>query len=117
MGIKYLRSNASRYYPKLIDIRSDMSAIETTLSSKSQFVKENQSTVFTTESWLTSNTGYKGPSNIIFLKPFKRESQRSNLYKKRETKNTYEPHQQMTTTEHQMPDLGRVQTNAADLNV
>ena len=51
------------------------------------------------------------------VKQFKQENQRSNLYKKRETRNTYEPHQQTTTTEHQVPDLGQVQTNAAGLNV
>ena len=32
-------------------------------------------------------------------------------------RNTYEPYQQTTTTEHQVHDLGQVQTNAADLNV
>ena len=32
-------------------------------------------------------------------------------------RNTYEPHQQRSTTEHRVPDLGQVQTNAAGLNV
>ena len=32
-------------------------------------------------------------------------------------RNTYEPHQQTTTTEHQIPDLGQVQTVAAGLSV
>ena len=41
----------------------------------------------------------------------------SKLYKKRETRNTYEPHKQTTTTVHQVPGLGKVQTNAAGLNV
>ena len=51
-------------------------------------------------------------------KPFiKRENQRYNLYDKWETRNTYEPHQQTTTTEHQINDLGYVQTHAAGLNV
>ena len=46
------------------------------------------------------------------VNPFKRGNQRYNLYKK--TKNTlYEPHQQTATTEHQVPDLGQVQTIAA----
>ena len=54
--------------------------------------------------------------NITSVKPFKRENQRSNLYK-RETRNTYEPNNQTKTTEHQIPDLGQVQTIAAVLNV
>ena len=29
----------------------------------------------------------------------------------------YKPHQQMTITEHQVPDLGQVQTNSGNLNV
>ena len=37
--------------------------------------------------------------------------------KKRETRNTYEPHQQTTTIEHQIPDLGQVQTIAEGLKV
>ena len=31
--------------------------------------------------------------------------------------NTYEPHQQTKTTEHQVPHVGQVQTNAEGLNV
>ena len=38
------------------------------------------------------------------VKHFKHENQRSTLYKKRETRNTYDPHQQTTTTE-QGPEL------------
>ena len=54
---------------------------------------------------------------MINVKPFKRETQRSNLCKKkRETRNTYESHQQTTTTEHQVPDLGQVHTIAAGSN-
>ena len=49
----------------------------------------------------------KGPKNTS-VKPFKRENQRSNLYKKRETRNTYKLHKQTTTTVHQIPDLGHV---------
>ena len=37
--------------------------------------------------------------------------------KKRETRNTYEPHNQTTHTENQIPDLGQVQTIAVGLNV
>ena len=37
--------------------------------------------------------------------------------KKREMRNTYEPYQQTTTTEHQIHDLGQVQIIAAGLNV
>ena len=48
------------------------------------------------------------------IKPFKRENQRSNLYK---TRHIHEPHQQTTTTEHKVPDLGQEQTGAAGLNV
>ena len=41
---------------------------------------------------------------MTIVKPFKQDNQRSSLYKKkRETRNTYEPHQQTTTTEHQVP--------------
>ena len=37
------------------------------------------------------------------VKPFKWKNQWSNLYKKKqEIKNTYEPHQQPTTAEHQV---------------
>ena len=45
----------------------------------------------------------KGPKNTS-VKPFKRENQRSNLYKKRETRNTYKLHKQTTTTLHQIPN-------------
>ena len=60
----------------------------------------------------------KGPKTTS-VKPFKRENQRSNLYKKRETRNTYRLHKQTTTTVtvHQIPDLGQVQTLTAGLNV
>ena len=43
------------------------------------------------------------------VKPLKRDNQRSYLYKKRETRNTYEPHQQTIATEQQVPDLGQLQ--------
>ena len=64
----------------------------------------------------TEQKAIKGPT-ITSVKPFTRENQRSNLYKKRETKNTYKLHKQTTTTVHQIPDLGQVQTFAAGLNV
>lgn len=32
-------------------------------------------------------------------------------------RNTFEQHQQTTSTKHQIPDLGKGQTNAAGLNV
>ena len=39
------------------------------------------------------------------VKPLKQEDLRSNLYQKRKKmRNTYEPHQQTTSTEHQIPD-------------
>ena len=41
------------------------------------------------------------------VKASKQEKQRSNIYKKRETRNTYETHQQTTTTEHQVPIYDR----------
>ena len=47
---------------------------------------------------------------MISVKPFKQEKQWSNLYTKQETGNTYEPHQQTTTTKHQIPDLKQMQT-------
>ena len=64
----------------------------------------------------TEQQATKGPK-ITRVKPFKRENQWSNLYKKRETRNTYKIHQQTTTTVHQIPDLGQVQTFEAGLNV
>ena len=66
------------------------------------------------EHWLTEQQAIKGPKNTS-VKPFKRKKQRFNLYKKRETINTYETHKQTTTTEHQIPDLGQVQTIVAGL--
>ena len=45
----------------------------------------------------TEPQAIKGPK-ITIVKPFKRENQRSNLYKKRETRNTYKLHKQLTTT-------------------
>ena len=51
------------------------------------------------------------------VKPFKQENQWSYLYKKQEMRNTYKPHQQTTNNEHQVPDYGQVQINAAGLNV
>ena len=64
----------------------------------------------------TKQKAIKGPK-ITSEKPFKLEYQRSNLYRKRETRNTYKSHKQTTTTVHQIPDLGQVQTFAAGLNV
>ena len=64
----------------------------------------------------TEQQAIKGPK-IYSVKPFKRENQRSNLYKKRETRNTYKLHKQTTTIVRQIPDLGQVQTFAAGLNV
>lgn len=58
----------------------------------------------------------KGPK-IINVKPFKRENRRFNLYKKRETRITYVPFQQTTTTKNLIPDLRQVQTNAAGSKV
>ena len=63
----------------------------------------------------TEQQAIKGPK-ITSVKPFKRENQRENLYKKRKTRNTYKLHKQ-TTTVHQIPDLRQVQTFAAGLNV
>ena len=50
----------------------------------------------------TEQQAIKG-SKITSVKPFKRENQRSNLYKikQRETRNTYKLHKQTTTTIHQ----------------
>ena len=64
----------------------------------------------------TEQKSIKGPK-ITSVKPFKRENQWSNPYKKRKTRNTYELHKQTTTTVHQIPYLGHVQTFAAGLNV
>ena len=54
---------------------------------------------------------------ITSVKPFKW----SNLYikknKQKTPRNTYKLHKQTTTTVHQIPDLGQVQTFAAGLNV
>ena len=49
------------------------------------------------------------------VKTFERVNKQSNLYVKQEPRNTYEPHQQFN--EHQVPDLGQVQTIAAGLNI
>ena len=53
----------------------------------------------------TEQQAIKGPK-ITSVKPFKRENQRSNLYKtkKRKPRNTYKLHKQTTTTVHQIPD-------------
>ena len=52
------------------------------------------------------------------VKQFKQENQRHNIYKKkRVTRNTYEPHQQTTTTEQQAPNIGQVEINVAGLNI
>ena len=64
----------------------------------------------------TAQKAIKGPKTTS-VKPFKREKQQSNLYKKRETRNTYKLHKQTTTTVHQIPNLGQVRTFAAGLNV
>ena len=45
----------------------------------------------------TEQKAIKGPK-ITSVKPIKRENLRSNLYKKRETRNTYKLHKQTTTT-------------------
>ena len=55
-------------------------------------------------------------SKITSVKSFKRENQRSNLYKKRETRNAYKLRKRTTTTVYQIPGLGQVQTFAAGLN-
>ena len=65
----------------------------------------------------TEQQAIKGPKTTRRVKPFKPENQRSNLYKKRDTRNTYKLYKQTTTTVHQIPDLGQVQTFAAGLNV
>ena len=56
----------------------------------------------------TEQKAIKDPK-ITSVKPFKRENQQSNLYKKRETRNTYKLHKQKTTTVHQISDLGQVE--------
>ena len=47
---------------------------------------------------------------ITSVKPFKRENQRSNLYKIKKKRETRINYIQTTTTVHQIPDLGQVQT-------
>lgn len=42
-------------------------------------------------------------------KPFKRTNQLYILYKKREPRNTHDPHQITTTTAHQISELGQLQ--------
>ena len=49
----------------------------------------------------TEQKAIKGPK-ITSVKSFKRENQRSNLHKKRETRNTYKLHKQTTTTVQQI---------------
>ena len=64
----------------------------------------------------TEQQAIQGPE-ITSVKPFNRENQRSNLYKNEKQKNTYKLHKQTTTTVHQIPDLGQVQTFVAGLIV
>ena len=54
----------------------------------------------------TEKQAIKGPNGLIYI-----------YIKNRETRNTYKLHKQTTTTVHQIPDLGQVQTFAAGLNV
>ena len=58
----------------------------------------------------TEQQAIKGPK-ITSVKPFKRENQRSNLYKikKLETRNTYKLHKQTTTTVHQITYFHKTQ--------
>ena len=78
-----------------------MSTHDTTLS-KSQFIKVKDYRVrYGLQHGALSHTkqqAIKCPQKDTSVKPFKREKQWSYLYKKREMRNTYEPHQQMTTT-------------------
>ena len=58
---------------------------------------------------------YKGPKNDLCKTIQNRKT--NILIDIKKPRITYEPHQQTTTTEQQVPDLGLVQTNAAVLNV
>ena len=88
----------------ILDIgRCGVSANETTLHPNNNFKKVNHNrSMYGLQHGALAHTeqqSIKGPE-ITSVKPFKREKQRSNLYiKKRETRNTYEPFQQTTTTE------------------
>ena len=61
----------------------------------------------------TEQQAIKGPK-LTGVKPFKQENQRSNLYKNEKRD---EPHQHTTTTEHQITELGHLQTNATGSNL
>ena len=104
----------------MIDIgRCGVSANET-IPSKQQFKKVNHyRSMYGLQHRALAHTEQQAIKGlkITSVKPFKRKNQRSNLYKKRETRNTYKLHKQTTTTLHQIPDLGQVQTFAAGLNV
>ena len=90
---------------ELVDIRRcGMNVNETTLSSKSQFVKlKHYRSKYGFQHGALAHTEQQAikDQKMTSLKPFKREDQRYNQYKKRETRNTYVPHQQTTTIEHQ----------------
>ena len=57
----------------------------------------------------TEEQAIKGPKNDKG-KTIQKENLTVYSIQKQETRNTYEPQQQKTTTEHQIPDLGQVQT-------
>ena len=55
------------------------------------------------ESWITLNSKLWNAQKMTSVKPFKQENHEcSNLYKKQATRRIDEPHQQTTTTEHQI---------------
>ena len=83
-----------------------MSANQTTLHPNNNVIKVKQyRSMYGLQHGALAHTeqqSIKGPK-ITSVKPFKRENQRSNQYKKRKTINTYKLHQQTPTTVHQFP--------------
>ena len=89
-----------------------MSANETTLHPNTNLKKVNHyRSIYGLQHGALAHTEQQAIKGlkISSIKPFKRENQRSNLYKikkKRKTRNTYKLYKHTTTTVHQIPDLG-----------
>ena len=87
--------------------------------SKSQFIKVNhfRSKYGLQHGALAHNEqqAIKGPK-MTSVKPFKWDNGLIHI-KNEKWENTYEPHQETKTTEHQIHDLGQVQTIPEGLNV
>ena len=81
-----------------------MSANETTLHPNNNLQKQTNRSMYGLQHGALADTEQKDIKGlkITSVKPFKQENQPSNIYKKRETRNTYKLHKQTTTTVHQI---------------